>query len=100
MIRVCAQLSFNIWTVTGVKLDNEHWCKHVPKSVAASYGSEVTILWNIKVNPDRNIPNIKPEIIIRDNEEETDLSTDAAADTGNIIMIKKGAEKILKYEEI
>jgi hypothetical protein len=51
------------------------------------------------VNSDKTIPNNKPDIIIRDNEEGTYLSIDAA-DSGRIIMIKKGAEKILKYEEI
>jgi len=50
------------------------------------------------VNSDKTIPNNKTDITIRDNEEVTYLSIDAA-DSGNI-MIKKGAKKILKYEEI
>ena len=31
--RVCAKLYFNIYKERGVKLDNEHWYKHVPKWV-------------------------------------------------------------------
>jgi hypothetical protein len=72
-------------------------CKYVPKSVAASYGSEITILWNNKVNSDKTIPNNKPDITIRDNKEGTYLSIDAT-DSRSIIMIHKGAEKFLKYE--
>jgi len=51
------------------------------------------------VNSDTSIPNNKPGIIIRDNEEGTYLSIDAA-DSGSIIMVKKRAENILKYKEI
>jgi hypothetical protein len=49
------------------------------------------------VNSDKTIPNNKPDITIRDNEEGTYLSIDAT-DSRSIIMIQKGAEKILKYE--
>jgi hypothetical protein len=45
------------------------------------------------MNSDKTIPNNKPNIIILDNEEGKYLSIDAA-DSGNIIMIKKGAEKV------
>ena len=31
--RVCVKLQFNIYKEIGVKLDNEHWYDHVPKSV-------------------------------------------------------------------
>jgi len=43
MTKECAQLSFS-GKETGVKLGNGQRCKNVPKSAAASYGSEVTIL--------------------------------------------------------
>jgi hypothetical protein len=33
---VCAQLHFNICKEIRVKLDNEHWYDHVPKSVKTS----------------------------------------------------------------
>ena len=35
--RVCAELHFNICKETGVKLQNEHWCDHVPKSVTKNF---------------------------------------------------------------
>jgi hypothetical protein len=34
----------------------------------------VTILWNQQLQVDRNIPNSKPDIIIRDNEPGTRIS--------------------------
>ena len=68
--RVCAQLHFNICKETGVQLDKKQWYEHVPKSVEASQGGKVSILWNQQVQTDRTVPNNKPDIIILDNERE------------------------------
>ena len=54
---------------TVVQLDKKHWFEYVPKSVEASEGGKVTILWNQQVQTDRTISNNKPDIIIRDNEK-------------------------------
>jgi hypothetical protein len=51
------------------------------------------------VQTDRIIPNNKPDIIIRDNEKGTCILIDAAI-SGDINVIKKEAEKILKYKEL
>jgi hypothetical protein len=51
------------------------------------------------VQTDRNIPNNKPDIIIRDNEETTCMLIDVAV-SGDRNVIKKEAEKILKYEDL
>jgi hypothetical protein len=48
---------------------------------------------------DRTIPNNKPEIIIRDNEKGTCLLKDVAI-SGDRNVIKKEAEKILKYKDL
>jgi len=37
--------------------------------VEKAQGGKVTILWNQQVQTDRAIPNNKPDIVIRDNEE-------------------------------
>jgi len=47
----------------------------------------------------RTIPNIKPDIIIRDNEKRTCMLIDVAI-SGDRNMIKKEAEKILKYKDL
>jgi hypothetical protein len=96
--RVCAQLHFNICKETGVQLDKKYWYEHFPKSVETSQGGRVTILWNQQVQTDRNIPNNKPGIIIRDNENGTCMLINVAI-SGDRNVIKKEVEKILKYED-
>ena len=68
-------------------------------SVETSQGGKVTILWNQQVQTDRTIPNNKPDIIIRDNEKRTCVLIDVAI-SGERNVIKKGAEKILKYKDL
>jgi hypothetical protein len=46
----------------------------------------------------QNHPNSKPDIIIRDNEKRTCMLIDAAI-AGDRNLIKKEAEKILKYKD-
>jgi len=59
----------------------------------------VTILWNQQVQTDRAIPNNKPDITIRDSEKGTCMLIDVAI-SGDINVIKKEGEKILKYKEL
>ena len=74
-------------------MDNKkHWYERVPKSVETSQGGKVTMSWNQQVQTDRTIPNNKPDIIIRDNEEGTCMLIDVAI-SGDRNVIKKGAEK-------
>jgi hypothetical protein len=51
------------------------------------------------VQTDRTIPNNKPYIIIRDNEKRTCMLIDFAI-SGKRNVIKKEAEKILKYKDL
>ena len=82
-----------------VRVGQKHWYEHVPKSVETSEGGKVNILWNQQVQTDRTIPNNKPDIIIRDNEKGTCMLMDAAI-SGDRNVIKKEAEKILKYKDL
>jgi hypothetical protein len=66
---VCTPLHFNIYQEIGVKLDNEHWYDHVPKSVDTSHEGTVTILRNQQVRTDRTIPNNKTENLIHYNKK-------------------------------
>jgi len=52
----------------------------------------------IKVQTDRTIPNNKPDIIIRNNEKRTCMLIDVAI-SGDRNVIKKEAEKLLKYKD-
>ena len=90
--RVCAQLHFNICKETGVQLDKKHWYGHVLKSVETSQEGKVIILWNQQIQTDRTIPNNKPDITIRDNEQGTCVLRDVAI-SGDRNMIKKKSRK-------
>jgi glycosylphosphatidylinositol transamidase (GPIT) subunit GPI8 len=51
------------------------------------------------VQTDRTIPNNKPDITIRDNEKRTCILIDVAM-SGDRNVIKKEAEKFLKYKDL
>jgi hypothetical protein len=74
----------------------KHWYEHEPKSVETGQGGNLTIIWNQQVETDRTISNNKPDIIIRDNEKRACILIDVAI-SGNRNVIKKEAEKVLKY---
>ena len=94
--RLCAQLHLNLCKDIGVKLDNRHWYDHVLKSVDTSHECRVTVLWNQQVRTNVTIPDNKPESIIRDNKQGTCM----LIDTGDRNVIKKEAEKTLKYTDL
>ena len=96
---MCAQIHFNICKETAGQLYRKHWYEHEPKSVETSQGGKVTILWNQQVQTDRTSPNNKPDIIIRDNEKGTCILIDVAI-SGDRNVIKKEAEKIVKYKDL
>jgi hypothetical protein len=96
---VCVQLRFNRCKKIGVNLGKEHWYDHVPELVQTSHEVKVTTLWNQKVQIDRTIHNNKSDIIIRDNEKAT-CKLKYVAISGDRNVIKKEAEKILKYEHL
>jgi hypothetical protein len=80
-------------------LDKKHWYEHAPKSVGTGQGGSGTILWNQLVQTDRTIPNNKQDIIIRDDEKRTCMLIDVAISRDRNV-IKKEAEKILKYKDL
>jgi hypothetical protein len=56
---ISVQLHFNIRKEMWIKLEKEHWYKHVPKLIETRLKPKVTILWNKEVQTDRTIPNNK-----------------------------------------
>jgi len=52
-----------------------------------------------QIQTDRTIPNNKPDIIISDNEKGTCMLIDVSI-SGDGNVIKKEAEKILKYKDL
>ena len=63
-----------------------------------SHEFKVTILWNEQVQTDRTILNKKLDMIICDNGKGTCLLIGAEI-SGDRNVIKKEAEKILKYRD-
>ena len=61
--------------------------------------SEVTVLWNQRVQSNRTICNSKLGNIIRDNGEETRMLLDVTVSEDMNVMTKE-TEKILKYEDL
>jgi hypothetical protein len=80
-------------------VDKKHRYEHVPKSVETSQGDKVTILWNQQAQTDRTIPNNKPDIVSRDNENGTCMLIDVAI-SGDRNVIKQETKKILKYKDL
>ena len=94
--RVCAQLHFNICKKTGVKLDKKklvRTCAKISRNKSRIKGNSTV---GSQIETDRTIPNNKPDVIIRDNEKGTCMLIDVAI-SGDRNVIKKEAEKILKY---
>ena len=87
------------YTSTYVRKQGYKWTKTLVRTVETSQGDNVTILWNQQVQTDRTIPNNKPDIIIRDNEKITCMLTDVTT-SGDRNVIKKEAEKFLKYKDL
>ena len=72
---------------------------YVPTSVETSHEYKIIILWNHQVRTDRTIPNNKPDVTICDNKKGTYMLIDVAIPEDRNV-IKREAEKILKYKEL
>jgi 3-deoxy-D-manno-octulosonic acid (KDO) 8-phosphate synthase len=81
------------------KLYNKKLYDHVPESDKTSYEGKVTILRNQQVQTNRTIQNDKPNIIICDDKQQTFMLINLSI-PGDIHVIKKEAEKILKYKDL
>jgi len=95
--RMCAQIHFHIRKEVWVKLGNEHWYDQLLKSVETNHEGNVAIVWNQHVRTERNFPNSKSDIIICDNKQGT-CTLICIANPGDRNVIKKEAERILKYK--
>jgi len=82
-----------------INLDNEHWYEQVPKLVETSHGGKAAILRSQQGQIDSCTNNVKSDILIPDNEEETYMLTDVAISRDRNV-IKKEAKKIIKYKTL
>jgi len=65
----CDHVPTLVWPCadTGVTMC-QHWCDHVPKAVETIHEGNATALLNLQEKSDRTIPNNKPNIINHNNE--------------------------------
>jgi len=96
--KVCAQLQFNICKEIDIRQWTLVWSCTIIIQVETIREGKATMLGNQVVQTDRIIPNNKLDIITCENEEGTWMLIDAAV-SGERIVIKKDAEKILKYKD-
>jgi hypothetical protein len=89
---MCAQLHFNICKEIGIQLD-------VGMTLYRNQLKQVMKVKNQRVRTERTIPINKPDIIISDNKQGTCMLIDVAI-PGHRNVIKKEAEKILKYKDL
>jgi hypothetical protein len=90
------------YTSTYVRKQGYNWTKNTGTNMSQSRnrpGRQRNHTVESKVQTDRTIPNNKPDILIRDNEKRTCMLIDVAI-AGDRNMIKKEAEKILKYKDL
>ena len=71
-------------------------CAKISRNKSSRQGNHIV---ESTAQTERTIPNNKPDIIICDNEKGTCMLIDAAI-SGDRNVIKKEAEKILKYKDL
>eukprot|EP00795_Rhopilema_esculentum_P008488 gene8488-14486_t len=75
----------------------KHWYEHHPDPVVE--GDNVSILWDFPVYTDRTINAYRPDIIIKDRNEETCLLIDMSIPTDRNISSKE-FDKLSKYKDL
>jgi hypothetical protein len=95
----CGKINMNVVITTTTKSieTTENWFTHIPKLVCEH--EDVTGLWNQEVHTDREVMANRPNIIIKNRNEEPCILINVAilADRN---VIQKGAEKKLKYKSL
>ena len=71
-------------------------CDKISRNKSRRQGNHIV---EQQIQTDRTIPNNKPDIIISDNEKGTRMLIDVSI-SGDGNVIKKEAEKILKYKDL
>jgi len=75
----------------------EKWYDHQPQTVTEN--DNVTILWDMPVNTDREISANRPDIIIKNRQEKTCIMIDMAIPSERNVTIKE-VEKLSKYKDL
>ena len=85
---ICKELNINV---------EEKWYEHEPQTAAER--DNITILWDIPIQRDRDIKANRPDIVIKDKQEKSCLLIDMSIPTAKNTSVKV-AEKLLKYKDL
>ena len=73
------------------------WYEHKPSKVAE--GKDVTILWDMPINTDKEIKANRPDIVIKNKRKRLRTLIDMAVPSGRNVASKE-VEKISKYKDL
>jgi len=75
----------------------DKWYEHQPPTVTEN--DNITVLWDMPVNTDREIKANRPDIIVKNKEEKTCLMIDMTVPSERNVTIKE-LEKLSKYKDL
>ena len=75
----------------------EKWYEHQPQTVTEN--NNITVLWDMPINTDREIKANRPDIIIKNREDKTCFMIDMTVPSERNVSIKE-LEKLSKYKDL
>ena len=85
---ICKELNINV---------EEKWYEHEPQTVTER--DNITILWDMPIQTDREIKANRPDIVIKDQQEKSCLLIDMSIPTETNTSVKV-TEKLSKYKDL
>ena len=85
---ICKELNINV---------EEKWYEHEPQTVTEK--DNITILWDMPIQTDREIKANRPDIVIKDKQEKSCLLIDMSIPTEKNTSVKV-TEKLSKYKDL
>lgn len=85
---ICKELNINV---------EEKWYEHEPQTVTER--DNITILWDMPIQTDREIKANRPDIVIKDKQEKSCLLIDMSIPTEKNTSVKV-TEKLSKYKDL
>ncbi|XP_068720702.1 uncharacterized protein [Montipora capricornis] len=86
--KICKDLNINV---------EEKWYEHEPQTVTER--DNITILWDMPIQTDREIKANRPDIVIKDKKEKSCLLIDTSIPTEKNTSVKV-TEKLSKYKDL
>lgn len=95
--KVCTAIHFELCKAYGVAVSAKNWYEHSPSPVTVNGEETVTILYDQPIRTDREIPSLRPDIVVRARDMCCIIDVSIPADRH---ITRKEAEKNLKYKSL